>query len=42
LAVSGSEWSATCPGKFTPGVKAPQCPLDRRMGGPQSLSGRDG
>jgi hypothetical protein len=35
------EWSASRPGRFTPGEE-PQYPLDRRLGGPQSRSGRCG
>jgi hypothetical protein len=33
-------WSASGPGRFTPPVNSPRNPLDRRMGGPQSRSGR--
>jgi hypothetical protein len=33
------EWSASCPGCFTPG---PLAPLDRRLGGLQSQSGHGG
>jgi hypothetical protein len=36
-ALDGSEWSASCPGRFTPWY-----PLDRRLSGPQSRSGRRG
>jgi hypothetical protein len=35
-ALAGGEWSASCPGRFTPGER------DRRLGGPQSRSGRRG
>jgi hypothetical protein len=37
--VDGGEWSASCPGRFT---LIPRYPLDRRLGGPQSCSGRGG
>jgi hypothetical protein len=40
LALVGGEWSASRPGCFTPGERAPLYPLDRRLGGPQSWSGR--
>jgi hypothetical protein len=36
-ALVGGEWSASRPGRFTLGY-----PLDRRLGGPQSRSGRRG
>jgi hypothetical protein len=36
------EWSASRPGRFITGETAPRYPLDRRLDGPQSLSGRDG
>jgi hypothetical protein len=36
------EWSASQPGCFTPLGKSPRCPLDRRLGGPQSQSGKRG
>jgi len=32
------EWSASRPGRFTPG-KEPRYPFNRRLGGPHSLSG---
>jgi hypothetical protein len=35
------EWSASLPGLFNPGERAPQ-PLDRRLDGHQSRSGRSG
>jgi hypothetical protein len=35
-ALGGGEWSASRPGRF------PRYPLDRRLGGPQSRSGRCG
>jgi hypothetical protein len=38
-ALGGDEWSATRPGRFTPGEKSPGYPLDRRLGGLQSCSG---
>jgi hypothetical protein len=37
----GGEWSASCLGHCTPG-KSSWYPLDRRLGGPQSRSGRHG
>jgi hypothetical protein len=39
-ALAGGEWSASRPGRFTPGGKSPRYPLDRRLGGPQSRSRR--
>jgi hypothetical protein len=36
-ALVGGRWSASRPGRFTPGY-----PFDRRLGGPQSRSGRRG
>jgi hypothetical protein len=41
-ALDGIEWSASCPCRFTPQGKSPWYPLDRRLGGPQSPSGRGG
>jgi hypothetical protein len=41
-ALVGGEWSASFPGRFTPGGKCPRYLLDRRLGGPQSRSGRGG
>ena len=38
-AVGEGEWSVSCPGHYTIG-KEPRYPLKRRMGGPQSQSGR--
>jgi hypothetical protein len=38
--LDGGEWSASRPGRFTPREIAPNYPLDRRPGGPQSRSGR--
>jgi hypothetical protein len=40
-ALVGGEWLASRPGRFTPGGKPPY-PLDRRLVGPQSHSGRHG
>jgi hypothetical protein len=40
-ALVGGEWSASRPGRFTPG-KEPQYPSDRRLGEPQSRSERHG
>jgi hypothetical protein len=40
-ALAGGEWSASRPGYFTSG-KEPRYPSDRRLGGPQSRSGRLG
>jgi hypothetical protein len=40
-ALVGGEWSASPPGRFTPG-KEPPVPLDRRLGGPQSQSEQRG
>jgi hypothetical protein len=39
-ALDGGEWSASRPDRFTPQGKRPWYPLDRRLGGPQSCSGR--
>jgi hypothetical protein len=39
--LDGGEWLASSPGRFTRG-KNHRYPLDRRMGGPQSRSGRRG
>jgi hypothetical protein len=41
-ALAGSEWSASCPSHFLPQGKGPWYPLDRRLGGPQTWSGRFG
>jgi hypothetical protein len=41
-AIAGGEWSASRSDHFTPGERAPRYPLDRRLGGPQSRSGRRG
>jgi hypothetical protein len=41
-ALDGDEWSVSRPGRFTREEKAPQYPLDMRLGEPQSLSGRYG
>jgi hypothetical protein len=40
-ALVGSEWSASRPCRFIPG-ESPRYPLDRRLSGPQSRSGRRG
>jgi hypothetical protein len=34
------EWSASRPSRFTSGGKVPRYTLDRRLGGPQNLSGK--
>jgi hypothetical protein len=34
-ALGGNVWSASRPGRFTPGERAPGYPLGRRQGGPQ-------
>jgi hypothetical protein len=41
-ALDGGEWSASRPGRFIPSERAPWYQLDRRLGGPQSPSGRGG
>jgi hypothetical protein len=41
LALGGGEWSASRPGRFTSGERAPDTHW-RRLDGPQSLSGRSG
>jgi hypothetical protein len=38
LAPDEGEWSASRTGRFTTGKRDPQYPLDRRLGGPCSLS----
>jgi hypothetical protein len=40
-ALAEGEWSASRPGRFIPGEES-QYPLDRRLVGPQSRSGRRG
>jgi hypothetical protein len=40
-ALNDDDWSASRPGRFTPDGK-PRFPLYRRLGGPQSRSGRCG
>jgi hypothetical protein len=40
-ALVGGEWSTSCPNHFTTEERA-RYPLDRRLGGPQSLSRRCG
>jgi hypothetical protein len=42
LGTNGGEWSASRPGRLTPQKKSPWYPLDRRLGGLQSRSGRGG
>jgi hypothetical protein len=39
--LDGNEWSVSLSGRFTWG-KEHAIPLDRRLNGPQSRSGRDG
>jgi hypothetical protein len=39
-ALAWGEWSASRPGRFTPRGNSPRYPLDRRLGGTQSRSGR--
>jgi hypothetical protein len=41
-ALDGGEWSASLSGHFTPQGKRPWYTLCRRLGGPQSRSGRGG
>jgi hypothetical protein len=41
-ALDVGELSVSCPGHFTLQGKSPWYPLDRRLGGPQSRSGRGG
>jgi hypothetical protein len=41
-ALDGGEWSAPRLCRFTPRERTPVTPLDRRLGGIQSLSGRGG
>jgi hypothetical protein len=41
-ALDGGEWSAACPGCFTPQGKNSFYLLDRRLGGSQSRSGSSG
>jgi hypothetical protein len=41
-ALDGGEWTASRPGRFTPRENSPWYPLDRRLGGTQSRSGRGG
>jgi hypothetical protein len=41
-ALEGGEWSASRRGRFTPQEQSSWYPLDRRLGGFQSRSGRDG
>jgi hypothetical protein len=37
--LDGGECSASRPGRFTPGERASQYPMDRRLGGPKCQSG---
>jgi hypothetical protein len=39
-ALDGGEWSASRPGRFTPQGKSSWYPLDRKLGGSQTPSGR--
>jgi hypothetical protein len=39
-ALDGGEWSVSRPSRFTPEGKNPRYPLERRLCGPQSRSGR--
>jgi hypothetical protein len=41
-ALVGGECSALRPGRFAPGGKSPQYPLDRGLGEPQGRPGRHG
>jgi hypothetical protein len=41
-AIDGGEWSASRPAALYSRGKDPPYPLDRRLGGPQSRSGRRG
>jgi hypothetical protein len=41
-ALEGGECTASLPGRFTPPVKGPRYPRDRRLDGPHIRSGRDG
>jgi hypothetical protein len=41
-ALDGGEWSASRPAALSPGKEPLLPPLDRRLGGPQTRSGRDG
>jgi hypothetical protein len=41
-AIAGGELSASRRGRFTPRGKSPMYPLDTRLGGPESRSGRRG
>jgi hypothetical protein len=42
LVLDGGEWTVSRRGRFTPRAKSPRYPLDRRLGGPHSLSGCGG
>jgi hypothetical protein len=41
-ALVGGEWSVSHLSRFTPKERAPQYPLDRRLGGPQNWPGQHG
>jgi hypothetical protein len=41
-AAARGDWSVSRPGRFTPGVKSPLCPLNMILGGRQTRSGRCG
>jgi hypothetical protein len=41
-ALDRGEWSASRPGRFASRERTPRTHLDRRLGGPQSRSGRGG
>jgi hypothetical protein len=41
-ALDGGEWSDSRPGHLTPRERTPKYPLGRRLGWPQSRSGRGG
>jgi hypothetical protein len=41
-ALVGGEWSASRPCRFTPRLKSPRYPLDRRLSEPQNRAGRCG
>jgi hypothetical protein len=40
--LDGSEWSASRPGRYTPGERALSYPLNMKLSGPQSQSGGGG
>jgi hypothetical protein len=41
-ALDGGKWSTSRTIRFTPGGKVPRYPVERRLSGPQSRSGRGG